>query len=111
DVMLYASASRGFKSGGFKAAIAFNAEELRPFKGETVYSYEAGAKTTLLGGALTFNLAGYYNDWRNFQAMVTEIRGGINVIVLSNAGDARVYGVEADAQYRATDRLTLRAAL
>ncbi|EZP72772.1 TonB-dependent receptor precursor [Sphingomonas paucimobilis] len=111
DVMIYASASRGFKSGGFKAAIAFNADELTPFEGETVYSYEIGAKTTLLDGALTFNLAGYYNDWRNFQAMVTEIRSGINVIVLSNAGDARVYGVEADAVFRPTDRLTLRTAL
>ena len=111
DVMLYASASRGFKSGGFKAAIAFNPEELRPFKGETVYAYEVGAKTSLLDGALTFNLAGYYNDWRNFQAMVTEIRSGINVIVLSNAGDARVYGLEAETQYRATDRLLLRGAL
>ncbi|MBY8825001.1 TonB-dependent receptor [Sphingomonas colocasiae] len=111
DVMLYASASRGFKSGGFKAAIAFNPEELRPFKGETVYSYEVGAKTSLLDGALTFNLAGYYNDWRDFQAMVTEIRSGINVIVLSNAGDARVYGLEAEATYRPTDRLTLRGAL
>ncbi|BAV63083.1 TonB-dependent receptor [Sphingobium cloacae] len=111
DAMIYASASRGFKSGGFKAAIAFNADELQPFKGETVYSYEIGAKTTLLDGALTFNLAGYYNDWRNFQAMVTEIRSGINVIVLSNAGDARVYGVEADAVFRPTDRLTLRTAV
>ncbi|MGF7147771.1 iron complex outermembrane receptor protein [Sphingomonas zeicaulis] len=111
DAMIYASASRGFKSGGFKAAIAFNPEELVPFKGETVYSYEVGAKTSLLDGALTFNLAGYYNDWRNFQAMVTEIRSGINVIVLSNAGDARVYGLEAEAQYRATDRLNLRGSI
>src|SRR5690606_35841157 len=39
DMMLYASASRGFKSGGFKAAIAFNPDELQPFKGETVYAY------------------------------------------------------------------------
>lgn len=111
DMMLYASASRGFKSGGFKAAIAFNPDELLPFKGETVYAYEVGAKTTMLDGKLTFNLAGYYNDWRNFQAMVTEIRSGINVIVLSNAGDARVYGLEAEAQLRATSRLSLRGAL
>jgi iron complex outermembrane receptor protein len=109
DVLLYASASRGFKSGGFKAAIAFNADELKPFKGEKVWAYEAGVKTTLLDGKLKLNAAGYYYDWQDFQAMVTEIRSGINVIVLSNAGDARVYGGEVEAQYRATDNLQLRA--
>ena len=55
------------------------------------------------------NAAGYYNDWRDFQAMVTEIRSGINVIVLSNAGDARIYGGEIDIAYRPTDTINLRA--
>ena len=109
NILLYASASRGFKSGGYKAAIAFNPEELVPFGGETVDAFEAGAKTTLGGGRLVLNFAGFYYDWHDFQALVTEIRSGINVIVLSNAGDARVYGGEFDAQYRATDRLQLRA--
>jgi len=62
-----------------------------------------------MGGKLTLNASGYYNDWRNFQAMVTEIRSGINVITLSNAGDARVYGGEVGAQIRPTDALQLRA--
>ncbi len=109
DVMVYASASKGFKSGGYKTAIAFNPDELLPFKGETLYAYEVGAKTTLMDGKLNLNAAGYYYDWKNFQAFVTEIRSGINVIVLSNAGDARVYGAEAEMQYQATDRLSLRA--
>ncbi len=109
NVLLYASASKGFKSGGFKAAIAFNPDEIAPFRGETVYAYEAGVKTTLMGGRLTLNAAGYYNDWKNFQAMVTEIRSGINVITLSNAGNARSYGGEIEAQYRPTDALQLRA--
>ncbi|GGD72531.1 TonB-dependent receptor [Croceicoccus mobilis] len=109
DVMLYASVSKGFKSGGYKAAIAFSAAETDPFDGETVWAYEAGVKSTLLDGKMTLNLAGYYNDWQDFQAMVTEIRSGVNVIVLSNAGDARVYGVEGEWMYRPTDALSLRA--
>ncbi|WP_198351201.1 TonB-dependent receptor [Flavisphingomonas formosensis] len=109
DLMLYASASKGFKSGGFKAAIAFNPDEVAPFRGETVWAYEAGVKSTLMGGKLTLNAAGYYNNWRNFQAMVTEIRSGINVITLSNAGNARVYGGEVEAQLRPTDSLQFRA--
>ena len=108
-VMLYASASRGFKSGGFKAAIAFNPDELTPFKGEKVWAYEAGVKSTLLDGKLTLNAAGYYSDWQDFQAYLTEIRSGINVVVLSNAGNARIYGGEMEATYRPNNRVMLRA--
>ncbi|MBT0670759.1 TonB-dependent receptor [Novosphingobium profundi] len=109
DLLLYASASKGFKSGGFKAAIAFSEAETDPFKGETVYAYEAGLKSTLLDGRMTFNLAGYYNNWKDFQAMVTEVRSGVNVIVLSNAGDAHIYGVEGELNFQPTDALSLRA--
>lgn len=110
-VMAYASASKGFKSGGYKAAIAFNPAELEPFEGENLYAYELGVKSTLLDGRLRLNAAGYYYDWKDFQAFVTEIRGGINVIVLSNAGDAESYGAEAEIQFQATDRLSLRSAI
>ncbi len=110
DVMLYASASKGFKSGGFKSAIAFNPAELNPFMGEDLYSYEVGMKSSLLDGRLLFNTAFYYLDYKDFQAFVTEIHSGINVIVLNNAGDARVYGLEAEVTARPTDRLLVRLA-
>ncbi|MDA5194139.1 TonB-dependent receptor [Govanella unica] len=110
DLLLYASASKGFKSGGFKGAIAFNAAELEPFRGENLYAYEVGAKSTLFDGRLQLNAAAYYYDWKDFQAFVTEIRaGGINVIVLNNAGDARVYGLELEATARPVDGLTVQA--
>ena len=110
DFMLYASASKGFKSGGYKAAIAFNPAELEPFTGENLYAYEVGAKSTLMEGRLTLNAAGYYYDWRDFQAFITEIRGGINVIVLSNAGDAEIWGFELDATAYPIDGLRVRGA-
>jgi iron complex outermembrane receptor protein len=99
DVMLYASASRGFKSGGFKAAIAFNPSELDPFEPEELDAYEIGVKSTLADGRLRLNAAAYYNDWRDFQAFITENRSGINVIVLSNAGDAEVKGFETEIAF------------
>src|SRR3546814_7453521 len=42
DVMVYASATRGFKSGGFQLG------DGRPFLPEYVWSYEVGLKSTLL---------------------------------------------------------------
>lgn len=110
NLMLYASASKGFKSGGYKGAIAFALPELDPFRGEDLYAYEVGVKSTLMDGRLLLNAAGYYYDWKDFQAFVTEIRGGINVVVLSNAGDARVWGFELDATAYPIDRLMLRGA-
>jgi len=110
DLLLYASASKGFKSGGYKAAIAFNPAELDPFTGENLYAYEIGAKSTLLDGKLQLNGALYYYDWRDFQAYVTEIRGGINVVVLSNAGNAEVKGGEIELVAHPVQDLTLRAA-
>jgi iron complex outermembrane receptor protein len=111
DLMLYASFSKGFKSGGFKGAIAFDPNELTPFKGEKLYAYEAGFKSTLDGGRLTLNGAAYYYDYHGFQAMVTEIRGGLNVVTLSNAGNARVWGGELEANWRPSKALTLRGSM
>lgn len=109
DLMLYASASKGFKSGGYNSAIAFNPAQLEPFVGENLYAYELGAKSSWLDGRLHFNTALYYYDYQDLQAFVTETRGGgINVIVLNNAGDARVYGLEAELTARPTKRLLLR---
>lgn len=108
DLMLYASASKGFKSGGYKGAVAFNPRELDPFVGENLYAYELGAKSSWLDGRLQFNTALYYYDYQGFQAFVSEIRGGLNIVVLDNAGDAEVYGLEAELNVRPTKRLLLR---
>ncbi|MEZ5980912.1 MAG: TonB-dependent receptor [Parvularculaceae bacterium] len=47
DILLYATVSRGFKSGGFNGAAAQTHSQLLPIKPETLTSYEAGMKSTL----------------------------------------------------------------
>lgn len=104
--LLYVSASKGFKSGGFNAAFSSSPVQLEPFDPEKLWAYEAGWKGTLLGGALTFNGALYYYDWRDFQAQVVTVRDGIPIQILSNAGDAEVKGLEAEVYWRASERFT-----
>ena len=111
DILTYFSFNRGFKTGGYKGAIAFSLAELEPFTQETVYAYEAGIKSTWANGRVRFNAAAYYSDWKDFQAFVNEIRGGIPVIVLTNAGDAEIYGIEADLLLHPTDGLDIQATL
>ncbi|HKU54057.1 MAG TPA: TonB-dependent receptor, partial [Rhizomicrobium sp.] len=59
---------------------------------DKLWTYEAGAKTTLLNGRLLFNLTGYVTDWKNLQ--VTGNSG--TFLFLTNAGNARVKGVEIE---------------
>jgi iron complex outermembrane recepter protein len=110
DLLLYVSGSKGFKSGGFNAAFASDPVQLEPFKPEKLWAVEAGWKATLLDGAMTFNGAAYYYDWRDFQAQIVTVRGGIPVQILSNAGDAEVIGVEADWTWRAANGLEFNLA-
>jgi iron complex outermembrane receptor protein len=110
DTLLYANVSKGFKSGGYKGAISFSLAELAPFDPETIYAYEVGFKSTLAEGRFQLNAAGYFYDWNDFQAFVTEIRGGVPVLVLTNGGDSEVKGLEVDAMWHPADGLDLAVA-
>lgn len=109
DRLFYFSISRGFKGPGFPATISFSPQQSAPFETETLWAYELGMKSTLADGKLQFNAAAYYYDWQDFQATTAVDREGIRLIVLANAGDAEVYGVEAEAFWYATDEFSLRA--
>ncbi len=109
DTLLYFSASRGFKGPGFPATISFSAEQSAPFEEEILDAFEVGYKSTLADGRLQFSAAAYYLDWQDFQATTAVDRAGIRLIVLANAGDAEVTGVEAEATWYASDEFTLRA--
>jgi len=67
-VMLYGGVNRGPKSGGFNSGGAeFYPTSTVRFKAETLVSYEAGFKTTLLDRSLELNGAAFYYDYKNFQ--------------------------------------------
>jgi iron complex outermembrane recepter protein len=104
-VMLYAKASKGFKSGGFNVSAIFQTapEQFEPFDSEELYAYEIGAKTTWLQGALTLNAAAFYYDYRDFQGFNQQVVQGAPVSVLDNFGDARNTGMEVELAWIASD--------
>ena len=51
DTLLYASVSRGFKSGGFQGQLSFDPAALLPFGDEEVLAYEVGMKSRLAGNS------------------------------------------------------------
>ncbi len=73
--MVYISANRGFKSGGFNGR-ANSAPEVASakFDPEYVWTYEAGFKTRSADGRLQGNFAVFHSDYRDFQARVSEVQ-------------------------------------
>jgi len=119
DHNIYASFSQGFKGGGFDPrGVGANAPDLDgnglisdaevasflSFKPEKVNSYEVGYKGNLMGGALYVALAGFYADYTDVQipGSVACNVGGIATFcgVVSNAGKARIKGLEFETTAR-----------
>jgi iron complex outermembrane recepter protein len=97
-VMAYVSAGTGYKAGG-DSPRPFNAEQAIPFGPETLTSYELGLKTDLFDRHLRFNTAVFFNDFKDAQLVLLSCPqyGGPGPCALpQNAGNAHVWGVEAE---------------
>jgi iron complex outermembrane receptor protein len=101
DSLLYASYSRGFKSGIYNLNNTTN-PAVQP---EEIDAYEVGTKNDFLNHTLRFNLAGFYYDYRNLQLVVRT--AGTSQIF--NAASAEVYGLDAEFLAIPVRGLTLRA--
>jgi iron complex outermembrane receptor protein len=99
DFMLFASATRGFRSGGWNAR-ALSAENFRVFGPEKVWSYESGLRSELFDKRLRLNVTGFYTDVNGFQVPLgfVDSTGAIN-FVTQNGSDFRNYGIEAEAEF------------
>ncbi len=110
DLLLYLSASRGFKSGGFNGRPQQRAV-LDPFDPETVWTYEVGFKSGNYGRGLTLNGAAFYSDYKDIQFAAALDVGGVPVFVTQNAGSAEILGFELEAVAQPFTGLTLSGAV
>jgi outer membrane receptor protein involved in Fe transport len=98
DNLLYASAARGTKPGGFNGAQGFEFG-FGTFDEESVWQYEIGSKNVFAGGDLIFNIAAFYSDLQDYQ--LTENLAALGATsttgsVTANLGDVDIFGVEID---------------
>ena len=105
DVLLYASWSRGFKSGGFNGANSNTTLQLQPYEEEELDSYEVGAKSTLLDGSMQLNASVFYYDYTNKQEQNPAITFVGAISGLSNVPESEIYGAEIDLQWMPLDGL------
>ena len=107
DIMLFATASTGYKSGGFNSQSggATPLGERRIFAPEEVTNYELGIKSTLLDGSMTANASLYRMDIEDFQDRAFD---GLSFVVV-NAGELRQQGLELDLNWTPIEQLRLVA--
>lgn len=118
DVMLFATHSTGYKSGGYNSGGGIPAlstfdpqgnliSTRRVFDRETVKNYEFGAKTSWLDRALTANITFFRMDISGFQDRAFD---GVSFVV-RNAGNLRQQGFELDLVLAPSDRFALSGSL
>lgn len=107
DVMLFATYSTGFKSGGFNSSFSNRVlGQGRIFQAETVTNYEAGVRSELFGRAVTANATLYRTTIDDLQD-----RGFDGLIFTTrNVGSLRQQGVEFDLVARPVDALSMGVA-
>lgn len=95
-VMAYASASQGFKAGGFNPASPAGAES---YDEEHAWHVEGGAKSTMAGGRVIANAAIFVIDWDDLQLNVPDpfVPGQFYI---ANVGGASSRGVELEVHAR-----------
>ncbi len=111
DLLLYASYSRGFKSGGFNGRPSNNRsggfDPILPYDPETLTAYEVGFKSDLMGRRLRLNGAAFYSIYDGIQLLVLDPANGF--FNNANAGRNRITGFELELTARPVDSLTLYA--
>lgn len=97
--MVYASYSKGFRSGGLNAR-ATGPTSIGPYAPEVVDAYEVGLKADWLDRTLRTNIALYYSKYGNKQEEVVQPSppGAANPqeTVVKNAASATIKGVEIE---------------
>ncbi|HYE49205.1 MAG TPA: TonB-dependent receptor [Azospirillaceae bacterium] len=108
DVMTYATFSQGFRRGGANKVPGGVFEilpEERSFGADSVDNYELGMRSEWMDRRVQVNAALFYIDWSDIQVFGRTVNGDLPIT--KNAGKARSKGLELQAQFAATENLTL----
>ena len=100
--LLYANVATGFKSGGFFIAALDNS-----FRPERLTAYTIGSKNRFLDNRLQVNLEAFYWDYKDQQVnYIGPIRTSATTygtgLLTTNAGKSRMYGAEAEINFKVT---------
>ena len=113
-ILGYALFSQGFREGGSNSGYpqeCYDNGVPQTYVPDTINNYELGWKSTTLNGRLLWNGATYLMDWKQFQTIIYDPNVCAPSSYYVNVGDARIYGVESNADFRLTENWMLQAAV
>ena len=100
---VYASASRGFKAGGFNPVSPAGAEA---YGEEFAWHAEGGVKSSTMNGRVRFGAAAFWIDWQDLQLNLPIVLSP-GQFYIANVGSASSRGVEFEVNARAHRDLDL----
>jgi len=107
DIMVYASWSKGYKTGGWTTRLSDPLDYAPDFNEEKATTWELGAKTTLLDRRLQLNGAVFQTDYKGIQL---NFQQGVSPTI-QNAGDARIRGFELEMVAVPMEGLTINGSV
>jgi len=107
DVMVYASWSKGYKTGGWTTRLSNPLPTAPDFDEEKATTWEGGVKSTLLDRRLQLNAAVFTTAYKGIQL---NFQQGVSPTI-QNAGDARIKGFELEATVAPADGFLINASV
>lgn len=106
NTLLYATYSSGYKSGGVNYPVYTTPNGIEP---EVLDMVELGIKGDYFDNTLRLNASLFYYDYTDLQVQRPAASGAGTTV--ENAADAEIIGLDIDATWVPTDKLTLRFGL
>ncbi len=112
SLLLYATAAKGFKSGGYNGIAFGNIDVLNTaYSPEENWTYEIGAKADLFDSLLRVNTAAYFNEITDIALNAQSTGPGGVSFPVQTSGDAEISGLEIELVAQPTPALNLFANL
>lgn len=106
DVMVFASASQGYRPGGVNQTLGLPSYAVT-YKSDKLWDYELGVKSSWLNRKLILNANIFQMDWEG-QQVSASYQGAFGFIT-NSAGKARLRGIEVESTILPFQGLSLRA--
>ncbi|PAX06765.1 TonB-dependent receptor [Sphingomonas lenta] len=108
DLLIFASYAEGFRSGGFNGRLVVPAPAIPTYEPDTNEAFELGLKSDLFDRRLRFNVTGFYSTYKGIQQTISD---PVVQFRVANAGEARLYGFEAEVTALPVKSLLINGAL
>lgn len=105
--MLFLSATRGYKAGGANIYPFLEPTDPLVYETETLWNYEIGFRGMSEDGRIAGEITAFYLDRSDTQVRDAAGFGGSFRFFTDNGNDSEIFGLEASAQFAATEVLTL----